>query len=292
MQTYEKQTQVPVRDSRTVANEAAEAYRAWLMEERALASSNPVLSRRLTPRREAGSAAAAVASGPALTVDAVLGRTAAAAGAAALTAVWALAAPPIDPAHLGASYGLAGGAGLAALALGAAQYLRRRPAPALILVFAAFQGLFLATLATTVSTHFAPGALGQTVLGTLAVLAVVLLASRRGLLRAPHRVRAFAGAAVAGVALLAVADVPLTLLTDGAGTGFRSGVPGLVLGVVGAGLAAAFLSLHLRQVERAVAGRVPADRAWTAAFGLVLTLVWLYVETVRLLTLVREDDAC
>lgn len=78
--------------------------------------------------------------------------------------------------------------------------------------------------------------------------------------------------------------------SDGEGLGFRSGGLGIVFGVIGVVLAAAFLALHFRQVEDGIEDGAPRSDAWLAAFGLTLTLVWLYVELVNLLTLVREED--
>ena len=64
----------------------------------------------------------------------------------------------------------------------------------------------------------------------------------------------------------------------GDGAGFRTGGLGLLMGVVGATVGAFLLSLDFKQVEDGVAAGAPSKQAWVAAFGLTLSLVWIYVE--------------
>lgn len=64
-------------------------------------------------------------------------------------------------------------------------------------------------------------------------------------------------------------------------------VSGPAVGIV---IGACFLALHFKQVEDGVANGAPREESWLAAFGLVITLVWIYVEMLNLLTLIREDD--
>ena len=65
---------------------------------------------------------------------------------------------------------------------------------------------------------------------------------------------------------------------------------GETLYMVGVALAVSFLPLHLRKVEDALTHGASRNQRWSAAFGLTLSLTWLYVETVRLLTLYPADD--
>jgi uncharacterized YccA/Bax inhibitor family protein len=62
------------------------------------------------------------------------------------------------------------------------------------------------------------------------------------------------------------------------------------MAVAGIVLGACFLPLHFGQVEEGIRHGVPGDRTWQAAFGLALLPVWLYVETVRLVTVLPRDD--
>ncbi|CAG6390703.1 Integral membrane protein [Actinacidiphila cocklensis] len=228
--------------------------------------------------------------GDLMTMDDVLSRAATglAVTFAAATLSWTLL--PYDVIGTAAAYGIAVGAALAAAALVVVQRRANRPSPALTLAFAAFQGVFLSVLSTTVSRHVHPGFLVQTVLATMAASCGCLLAYKLHWVRADRRFRAFAGAALLGLCLLAFANWLLISAMGADGLGLRPAGLGVVMGLLGVVLATTFLSLHFRKVEDGITCGAPRDQSWTSAFGVTLTLAWLYVETVRLLTLFPADD--
>jgi uncharacterized YccA/Bax inhibitor family protein len=76
----------------------------------------------------------------------------------------------------------------------------------------------------------------------------------------------------------------------GDGLGFRSGALGVFFGIVGVVLGACFLALDFKQVEDGVAYGAPRQEAWLAAFGLTLTLVWIYLEFLRLIAILNQND--
>jgi uncharacterized YccA/Bax inhibitor family protein len=51
-----------------------------------------------------------------------------------------------------------------------------------------------------------------------------------------------------------------------------------------------FIVMDLDQIEKAVAARVPQEESWRMAFGLMVTLVWLYLEVLRLISILRSND--
>jgi len=229
-------------------------------------------------------------AGSAVTMDDVIVRTATTLGTVALTAVLSWLLLPVDEANLGRSYGIAVGAALVAFVLSLVQSFRRTPSPALILGYAAFEGVFLGVLSSTISTYVAPGVVVQAVLGTFAVSAGVLLAYRMRWIRVTRRFTGFVAAAATGFLLLLVADLLFSAFGAGHGLGFHSGGLGILFGVVGILLGAAFLAMDFRQVEDAVAYGAPREEAWLAAFGLTLTLVWIYLEVLRVLTIFNSDN--
>ncbi|MFF8910821.1 Bax inhibitor-1/YccA family membrane protein [Streptomyces olivaceoviridis] len=228
--------------------------------------------------------------GDLMTMGGVLSRAAAGLGVTSLMAVLSWALLPLVPAGAAASYGIAGGAGLLAAALVLVQRRRNLPSPVRTLTFAALQGVFLGVLSATASSHLSPGVFVQTVLGTMAAGAGVLLAHTLHWLRAHRRFPGFTGAALLAAALLAFTDWLLLDPLGARGLGLRPFGLGVVMGVVGVILGTVFLALHLRQVENGIVHGTSRDHSWTAAFGVTLTLAWLYVETVRLLTLCPGDD--
>ncbi|MEV6762594.1 Bax inhibitor-1/YccA family protein [Streptomyces sp. NPDC051105] len=228
--------------------------------------------------------------GTAVTMDDVVVRTAATLGTVVLTAVLSWLLLPVDEANVGRSYGLAVGSALIAFVLAMIQSVKRTPTPALILGYAAFEGVFLGVLSSTVSTYIAPGVVVQAVLGTFAVSAGALVAYRMRWIRVTQRFAGFVGAAATGFVLLLFADLLFSAFGAGDGLGFHSGGLGIAFGLVGIVLGAAFLALDFRQVEDAVAFGAPREEAWLAAFGLTTTLVWIYLEVLRVLSLFNSDS--
>lgn len=229
-------------------------------------------------------------SSGAVTMDDVVVRTGTTLGTVTLAAVLSWLLLPVDEANLGMSYGLALGAAFVAFALSMVQSFKRTPAPALILGYAAFEGVFLGVLSSTVSTYISPGVVVQAVLGTFAVSAGVLIAYRRRWIRVDRRFAGFVTAAATGFLILLVADSLFALFGAGDGLGFQSGGLGIAFGVVGILLGAAFLALDFKQVEDAVAYGAPREEAWLAAFGITMTLVWIYLEVLRVLTILNSDN--
>ncbi|AJF65539.1 Bax inhibitor-1/YccA family protein [Streptomyces vietnamensis] len=230
------------------------------------------------------------ARGNVMTIDDVVSRTAMTLGTVVLTAVLSWLLLPVDPANLNKSYGIAVGAGLVALVLSLVQSFKRKPTPALILGYAAFEGVFLGVLSAVVSTYIADGVVIQAVLGTMAVFAGVLIAYKMGWIRVTRRFYGFVMAAAIGFVLLMAVNLLFAVFGGGDGLGFRSGGLGIVFGVIGIILGACFLALDFKQVEDGVTYGAPREEAWLAAFGLTMTLVWIYLEMLRLLSILQGDD--
>ncbi|MEV6649386.1 Bax inhibitor-1/YccA family protein [Streptomyces sp. NPDC051219] len=225
-----------------------------------------------------------------MTIDDVVARTAMTLGTVVLTAVLAWVLLPVDPANLGTSYGIAIGAALVALVLALVQSFKRKPSPPLILAYAAFEGVFLGVISSAVSTYIADGVVAQAVLGTMAVFAGVLIAYKMRWIRVTRRFYGFVMAAAMGFILLMAANLLFSVFGGGDGLGFRSGGLGIMFGVIGIILGACFLALDFKQVEDGVAYGAPREESWLAAFGLTMTLVWIYLEMLRLFSILQGDD--
>jgi uncharacterized YccA/Bax inhibitor family protein len=167
---------------------------------------------------------------------------------------------------------------------------KTQPSPALILAYAGLEGLFLGGLTRVLDTMY-PGVGLQAVIGTLSVFAVTLLLFKSGKVRATPKAMKFFMIALVGYALFSV--VNLVMMVTGLTTepfGLRSGIIGVVIGVLAIGLAAFSLVMDFTSIEEGVRNGAPERFSWTAAFGLTVTLVWLYVEIIRLLAILRGDD--
>jgi uncharacterized YccA/Bax inhibitor family protein len=167
---------------------------------------------------------------------------------------------------------------------------KKQPSPALILAYAALEGLFLGGLTRVLDTMY-PGVGLQAVVGTLSVFAVTLLLFKSGKVRATPKAMKFFMIAIVGYALFSL--VNMVMMLTGLTTepfGLRSGIIGVVIGILAIGLAAFSLVMDFTNIEEGVRNGAPERFSWTAAFGLTVTLVWLYVEIIRMLAILRGDD--
>lgn len=167
---------------------------------------------------------------------------------------------------------------------------KKQPSPALILAYAGLEGLFLGGLTRVLDTMY-PGVGLQAVLGTLSVFTVTLLLFKSGKVRATPKAMKFFMIALVGYALFSV--VNLVMMMTGLTSepfGLRSGIIGVAIGILAIGLAAFSLVMDFTSIEEGVRNGAPQRFSWTAAFGLTVTLVWLYVEIIRLLAILRGDE--
>ena len=161
--------------------------------------------------------------------------------------------------------------------------------PGLVVAYAGLEGLALGTISHYYEGAY-PGIVSQAVIGTIAAFAGVLFMYRSGRLRAtPKFTRAVMGAAI-GYFILGFVSLIASFFGVGQGYGFYgvSGL-GLLLAVAGVAIASFFLVLDFDQIEKGVAAGVPEKESWRAAFGLMVTIVWLYLEVLRLLSILRND---
>ena len=234
------------------------------------------------------------AAGPAdtgrMTYDDVIMKT-----AACLGAVVAGAAVTLVVAE-GLAYMLMIVGALGGFVLALVNTFKKQPSPALILAYAALEGLFLGGL-TRILDGMYPGVGLQAVIGTLSVFAVTLVLFRSGKVRATPKAMRFFMIAMIGYAVFALINMVMmwTGVVDSP-FGLRSeveifGIPlGVFIGLLAIGLAAFSLIMDFTSIEAGVRNGAPQRFSWTAAFGLTVTLVWLYVEIIRLLAILRGDD--
>jgi uncharacterized YccA/Bax inhibitor family protein len=221
-----------------------------------------------------------------MTMDDVVARTAMTLGTVTVGAVLAWALLPVTS----TSFGLAIGSALIAMVFALVQAFKRKASPPLILAYAAFEGVFLGVISEMFNSRWS-GAPFQAVLGTLAVSGATLLVYRAGWIRVTARY-ARIGMAIA-IAFVLVMAVNLLLVVFGVADdgGLRSMGPlGAIVGILAIVLGAFFLTLDFKQIEDGIAYGAPREEAWMAAFGLTMTLVWIYMEFLRLISILNSSD--
>ncbi|MDG4859192.1 Bax inhibitor-1/YccA family protein [Streptomyces sp. T-3] len=229
-----------------------------------------------------GAPQAPVSTDNRMTMDDVVARTGMTLG---LVIVGAVAAWVTD-----LNLGVAIAAGLVAMVLALVQSFKRKPMPALILTYAALEGLFLGAISNYVNTLVSPGAPMQAVLGTMAVFVTMLVLYKTRIIRVNARFTRFVIIAATAFVILTAVNLLFMVFGGGDGLGFRSGGLGIVFGIVGILLGAFFLALDFKQVEDGIAYGAPREESWLAAFGLTMTLVWIYLEMLRLISILQGND--
>lgn len=179
--------------------------------------------------------------------------------------------------------GLIGG-----LVLGLVNAFKRNPSPALIVAYTVFEGAFLGAISLVYNTMF-EGAVTQAVIGTISVFAVSLFLFRSGKVRVTPKFTRWLMFALIGYALFSLVNFVLMMTgVMGGEFGLRNGPIGVVIGIVAVGLAAASLIVDFDSIKRGVEAGAPAKMAWSAAFGLLVTLIWLYLELLRLAAIISS----
>jgi uncharacterized YccA/Bax inhibitor family protein len=177
--------------------------------------------------------------------------------------------------------------GLVGLVLGLVNSFKREPSPPLILAYAVAEGVFLGAI-TGVVQSFLPGVALQALLGTGLVFGVMLVVYKTGAVKVTPKLTKW----IIGVTMgaLALVLVNLVLWMFGVDMGIRTGGPiAIIFSLVMIGLAAFWLLLDFDQADQMIRTGMPAKFAWYAAFGLTMTLVWLYIEILRLLWMLNSD---
>lgn len=181
------------------------------------------------------------------------------------------------------------GAVLIGLVTGLVNAFKREPSPLLISVYAVAQGVFLGGLSAMFELRW-PGIVFQAILATLSVFAVVLALYRSGKVRATPKMTRIVLIAMAGYALFSLVNFVLMITgaIDGA-FGMRSGWLGIAIGVLAVLMASYSLVMDFTAIEEGVRAGAPERYSWTAAFGLAATMIWLYIEILRILAIFNQD---
>ena len=150
-------------------------------------------------------------------------------------------------------------------------------------LYALSQGLFVGAISKVYAGQF-EGIVLQAVMGTVAVLGVMLFLHATRILKVTEKFRRTVIIATCAIAVVYLFDIIFSLF--GANVPFihETGLLGIGISLAIIVVAALNLSLDFDFIERAAAARAPKQTEWYAAFGLVLTLVWLYLEMLRLLS--------
>ena len=175
---------------------------------------------------------------------------------------------------------------LAGLILGIVNAMKSKPVPALVLLYGLAEGLFLGGLSGLLNVRY-PGIALQAVLATVAVFGVMLFLFANGKVRATPKLNKIFFAATLGLLGYYLLSMGVGLFT---GMSFNSFVLpgtnmplGLIIGLLGVALATYSLLIDFTTTAEAIEAGVPQLESWRLAYALTASLVWLYVEILRVL---------
>ncbi|MGM0613515.1 MAG: Bax inhibitor-1/YccA family protein [Bacteroidota bacterium] len=155
-------------------------------------------------------------------------------------------------------------------------------------IFAVLEGLFIGGISAFFEARF-PGIVMQAVALTFGVLLVLLAAYKSGLIKVTQKFRAGVVAATGAVFLVYLLSIILQLFGVQVAL-FQPTLLGIGISVVIVIIAALNLVLDFDFIYKGAQAGAPKHLEWFGAFGLILTLVWLYIEILRLLSLIAGRD--
>jgi uncharacterized YccA/Bax inhibitor family protein len=150
-------------------------------------------------------------------------------------------------------------------------------------IYAVLEGLFLGSLSALFESRF-PGIVVQAVGLTFGTLFALLMAYRSGLIKATENFKLGVTAATGGICLLYIISFVLSFFGTSIPYIHQSGIIGIGFSMFVVVIAALNLVLDFDFIENASKSNAPKYMEWYGAFGLLVTLVWLYIEILRLLS--------
>ncbi|HZW44421.1 MAG TPA: Bax inhibitor-1/YccA family protein [Dermatophilaceae bacterium] len=158
----------------------------------------------------------------------------------------------------------------------------------LIVLYAVLEGVLVGAISQVFASRY-EGLVTTAVIATVCTFAGMLLGYKAGLIKVTDKSRRIFGMAIMGYLLFGLVNVVASFMGVGDGWGFGgTGKLGIAISLLGVGLASYSLAIDFDSVDRAVKAQLPEKYSWLLAHGFIVTLVWLYLEFLRLLARLRE----
>jgi uncharacterized YccA/Bax inhibitor family protein len=269
-------------------------------------SNNPVLTRYETKNGQSGYAfdegvaayQQAAAGGSGADVDAAFAQVTAAGGARltindviiktfavfVLTVIFAVVGWNLAPSMPWIMWvGMIGG-----LALGLTNAFKKNVSPALVLLYGVLQGLFLGGISYMYNS-LAGGIVLQAVVATMVTFGVMLALYTTGVIKVTKKFQSIMLVALVSYLVLGIGNLIWAMFGGGDGWGIYGTGFGPIVAVLGVLIAAFFLLLDFEAISQGLKAGVPERESWRMAFGLLVTLIWLYLEFLRLLAIFSRN---
>lgn len=182
-------------------------------------------------------------------------------------------------------------AAIVGLVLSLVIIFRKKVSPALVIAYSAVEGVFLGGISygITAMAGISSGIVMQAIAGTIGVFAAMLVVYKTGAIRVTPKLTKWIIGAAAGCFVLMLVNLVASFFVSG-GLGLRDGgALGIGFSLLCIGVAAFSFLLDFDAADRAIKGGVDAKVSWYIAFGLMTTLVWLYLEILQLLASLQRN---
>jgi uncharacterized YccA/Bax inhibitor family protein len=156
-------------------------------------------------------------------------------------------------------------------------------------IYAILEGLFLGAISAFFEASY-PGLVMQAIALTFGTLIIMLIGYRTGIIKVTQKLKAGIIAATGAVALVYFISFIFSMFGAGGLIINSNGIIGIVISLVIVVIAALNLVLDFDFIVKGSQSGLPKYMEWYAAFGLMLTLVWLYIEILRLLSKLASRD--
>lgn len=219
-----------------------------------------------------------------MTIDDVVTKTAITLGLAVLTGAATFAGGP-------QVVGLALPAALIGFVISLVIIFKKKVSPGLVIAYSLVEGVFLGGISYLFGelSGLGTGVVMQAIAGTVGVFAAMLVVYKTGAIRVTPKLTKWIIGAVAGVAVLMLVNLVASFFVPG-GLGLRDGGPlGIGFSLLCIGIAAFSFLLDFDAADKAIKGGAEAKLSWYIAFGLMTTLVWLYIEFLRLFAMLNSE---
>lgn len=159
----------------------------------------------------------------------------------------------------------------------------------LILAHAVLQGLFLGAVSSSFESAY-PGVVSTAVMATMATFVGMFIGWKMGFIKVTSRSRRLFGMIAMGYLVFLLINLVAGFMGYGDGWGIYGGPLGVIVSLLGVALASYSLAVDFDSVDRAVQGGAPEKYSWLLGHGLVASLVWLYIEFLRLFSILQSND--
>ncbi|WP_144123612.1 Bax inhibitor-1/YccA family protein [Catellatospora sichuanensis] len=160
--------------------------------------------------------------------------------------------------------------------------------PVILFTYAVVEGVFLGAVSKAFETRW-NGIVLQAVIATLGVFFIMAALYRARIIRATPKFMKVVIGAAAGLAVVMLVNFGISLFTGSAGPLRNGGTIAIIFSLICIVVAALMFVVSFQQIEDGVAAGLPRKYGWLGAFGILVELVWLYLEILRLISYFQED---